>query len=799
MNERCRRGGRRRWASAGLVLLALVAALVSGVVAPGGNRVARADTGANWWNTPWGFRVRVSVTGNGFARTEPPLEATIDFTTLFAQAGSPGAFDPNSVRVLEVDGAGAVVGSPLPAQFDPGPGYDASTAATGNVVFVAPGALGAAQTRSFDVYFDHPAAGIPAQSQSSLVALTDGVPDAGQDAYRLVTPGGTWYYQKTGSAFSSLVDSNGADWIGYAPGVGTGSNGEYRGVPNLTDDWFHPGGQLASSTIVRNGPVKVTIESTSNNGWWRIRHEVFPRFVRSTVSQGPTPAGSPGFFWWLYEGTPGGGINTAAGKQDIVRSNGARTAITAPWDTPLSPEEWAFFTNNDTNRSLFMAHHEDDSSATSYYLQDNAMTVFGFGRGANGGITQLPAHFTTGLIETTDTDGGAAAVRGAYKPLAVTVGAVQTAPVGGPPPPAMQGYGFAPVVPSRLLDTRDVDRLPFGARVTRNLAVTGRGGVPADAYAVALNVTIVDASEPTYLTVWATGTTKPPTSSVNSDGGGIVPNQVTTVLGSGQVSIYNNAGEADVVVDVVGYYGGTGASGGYHPVTPVRALDTREPPATVAAGGTVDVDVAAALGVPAANMRAAVLNVTAVASTGDGYLTVYPPASERPLASALNFTAGQIVPNTVISKVDASGKVRVYNHGGATDVVVDVMGWFDAGAQEGLAFHPVTPARVHDTREGAGAIPAATVRTNRLTGVAEISASAKAVLVNVTVTRPTDFGYVTVYPAGAARPLASLHNPCPGCERANQTVVTVSATGDLSAYNHAGFVDLVFDVAGWFG
>ena len=77
-------------------------------------------------------------------------------------------------------------------------------------------------------------------------------------------------------------------------------------------------------------------------------------------------------------------------------------------------------------------------------------------------------------------------------------------------------------------------------------------------------------------------------------------------------------------------------------------------------------------------MSAVVVNVTVTQPTSPGYLTVYPNGAARPLASNLNFSAGQTVPNLVVAKVGADGKVAVYNNAGSTHVILDVVGWYSA-------------------------------------------------------------------------------------------------------------------------
>jgi hypothetical protein len=89
-----------------------------------------------------------------------------------------------------------------------------------------------------------------------------------------------------------------------------------------------------------------------------------------------------------------------------------------------------------------------------------------------------------------------------------------------------------------------------------------------------------------------------------------------------------------------------------------------------------------------------VLNVTATGPTAASYLTVWPAGTDRPIASNLNFTAAQTIPNMVIAKVGAGGQISIFNAAGTTDVIVDVLGWFPAGG----SYTSLTPARLLDSR-----------------------------------------------------------------------------------------------------
>jgi uncharacterized protein YkwD len=258
------------------------------------------------------------------------------------------------------------------------------------------------------------------------------------------------------------------------------------------------------------------------------------------------------------------------------------------------------------------------------------------------------------------------------------------------------GSGYVPLLPARLLDTRSgrptVDGLAAGGGAvgpgaTRDLVVTGRGGVPASgAGAVVLNVTAVAPSATTYVTVWPAGSPRPNASNLNPVHGVTSANLVVVQVGAGgKVSLYNAAGSTQLVADVVGWFP---AGGTYTPVLPARLLDTRPGRPTVdgvaagegavGSGATLDLVVTGRGGVPASGAGAVVLNVTAVAPSSATVVTVWPAGSARPTASNLNPAQRVTVANLVIVRVGAGGKVSIHNAAGSTHFVVDVVGWFAA-------------------------------------------------------------------------------------------------------------------------
>jgi hypothetical protein len=80
-------------------------------------------------------------------------------------------------------------------------------------------------------------------------------------------------------------------------------------------------------------------------------------------------------------------------------------------------------------------------------------------------------------------------------------------------------------------------------------------------------------------------------------------------------------------------------------------------------------------GVPT-DVRAVALNVTVTGPTVGGFVTVYPDGLTRPNTSNLNFTKGETIPNQVVVPVGSDGKIDFYNLAGATNVVVDLAGYF---------------------------------------------------------------------------------------------------------------------------
>lgn len=259
--------------------------------------------------------------------------------------------------------------------------------------------------------------------------------------------------------------------------------------------------------------------------------------------------------------------------------------------------------------------------------------------------------------------------------------------------PGTAGAGFAPVDPSRILDTRSpavgAPAAKVGPEGFVDLQVTGAlptadgrtVSVPANARAVVLNVTVTSATSATDIRVYPTpaGGAVPTVSNLNVRAGQTAPNLVTVAVGEqGKVRLRNLGGTVHLIADLAGYYA-PGATGRFVPVAPARFLDTRSgvgaTPIPVTAGDSVDLKVAGTRGVPV-GATAAVLNLTGTGVSASTDVRAYPVgATAVPTVSNLNLTRGATRANLAIVKVGSDGRIRVRNGAGQVNLIGDLAGY----------------------------------------------------------------------------------------------------------------------------
>jgi hypothetical protein len=218
-------------------------------------------------------------------------------------------------------------------------------------------------------------------------------------------------------------------------------------------------------------------------------------------------------------------------------------------------------------------------------------------------------------------------------------------------------------------------------------------------------------------------------------------------------------------------------------------------------GATVSLKVAGRGDVPTTGVAAVTMNVVLTESSGSGFVTAWPSGEPRPTASNLNVEGvGSTISTLVTVPLGADGKVNLFTQSGG-HLVADVAGWLPTGS-----FVASNPTRVLDTRAGDGQIgytgerpgPGAVVDL-QIAGVGPVPAKGvSAVVLNLVATEAAGPGFVTVWPSGTPRPLASAVNVVSaGSTASNQVTVPLGADGDVSIFTQSGS-HLVADVAGYY-
>jgi hypothetical protein len=361
-----------------------------------------------------------------------------------------------------------------------------------------------------------------------------------------------------------------------------------------------------------------------------------------------------------------------------------------------------------------------------------------------------------------------------------------------------------------------------------------------DVLAVVASVTVVSPGASGYAQAYPAGSPAGG-SVVNFNPGQTTPNLAIlrpNAQGMVTIGLAGKSGSADVLVDVFGWFSTSGYSSGdssiargarLRTVSPGRIVDTRQTGNPLGVNGDLAVKVrdATVMGTgtrivpPDPSITGAVLNVTAVGPSQGTYLSVVPEATggNAPATSNLNVPAGQNVANTVIVPIGADGSVHVYNAKGTTNVIVDVVGYMQTGADEATRagrIVPLTaPFRALDTRAIAfGAVPLGPAQAEEWS-FASFAASVNvggtsvgnqaAVIGNFTSARlgrqyPTVgvTSYLSAYPAGTtcgAPPTVSNVNSREVGSVANLAVFAYGPNYTMCVYNARGYSDYIFDVS----
>ncbi len=342
-----------------------------------------------------------------------------------------------------------------------------------------------------------------------------------------------------------------------------------------------------------------------------------------------------------------------------------------------------------------------------------------------------------------------------------------TVVIAGLPP----GLRFVPVTPCRIADTRNPVG-PFGGPfitggASRAFAVPDSAcNIPATAQAYSVNVTVVPKGPLGFLTMFPCGQTLPLASTLNSIDGRVKAAAAIVPAGaSGGVCAFatNNT---DLVLDINGYFVSASDASvlAFYPVAPCRLVDTRG--ATGTLGGPSLIGnatrtfpvLASPCQIPA-TAKAYSLNFTSVPKGSLGFLSTWPAGQPIPLVSTLNATTGAVTANAAIVPSGTNGDISVFVTNDS-DLVVDINGYFAPPGAGGLSFFPLTPCRVLDTRNPAGAKPfTGAIDVDVTTSGCGAPASAQSFVLNATVVPPAPLGFLDTVATGY-RSTFGVHLEC---------------------------------------
>jgi hypothetical protein len=239
---------------------------------------------------------------------------------------------------------------------------------------------------------------------------------------------------------------------------------------------------------------------------------------------------------------------------------------------------------------------------------------------------------------------------------------------------------FYPLTPCRVVDTRNpagpLGGPPLVGNATRTFPVLSSScNVPNTAKAYSLNYTSVPKGSLGFLTTWPAGQTQPVVSTLNAPTGTVTANAAIVPAGTnGDINVFVS-NDSDLVVDINGYFAPPAQGGlSLFPVTPCRALDTRNPAGSPPFNGKLDVNIGSSSCAPSASAKAFVLNATVVPPGPLGFLTLWPQGAPQPVASTLNANDGAITSNLAIVPT-TNGSISAFVSQ-PSHLILDISGFF---------------------------------------------------------------------------------------------------------------------------
>jgi hypothetical protein len=392
---------------------------------------------------------------------------------------------------------------------------------------------------------------------------------------------------------------------------------------------------------------------------------------------------------------------------------------------------------------------------------------------------------------------------------------------------------FVSVTPCRLMETRPEYNFqgrafPFGPPFlnggeTRTFSPQASSvcSVPATAKAFVLNVTLIPRNGGVdFVTVFPAGDTRPDYWTVRSPDGLIVANSAIVRSGvAGGISVYTSSA-ADVLVDIAGYFTDNASESNltFYPLTPCRVIETRAayrpqagqfgPPSMAARQTrTFRFPQSTECQIPQ-GASAYSITITVVPSGPLPYLTAWPAGATQPNVSSINSPNGRVLANSVIVPASADGSISLYAFE-ATDVIVDINGYFAPDNGTGLFFYPVTQCRASNTNDpsytGSFGGPAfgdnstRTIPVRASTRCPGIPQTVRGYAANATVIpggNPMPF--LTVWGTGQAQPNASVINAFQGQTVSSGFIVPAGTDGSIDVFAFRS-THVTLEISGYFG
>jgi hypothetical protein len=300
-------------------------------------------------------------------------------------------------------------------------------------------------------------------------------------------------------------------------------------------------------------------------------------------------------------------------------------------------------------------------------------------------------------------------------------------------------------------------------------------------------------------------------------GDGVVSFTVPANLGTSRAGALVIAGHLFTVTQA----GQTTTAGlAFYPLTPCRIADTRSVggsgltgafgPPFLAAATTRNVPIPASFCSVPASAQAYSLNFGALPHAPLGYLTTWPSGSPLPDAATLGSPSGQEVSDAALVPAGTDGAISLFANA-ATDVIIDINGYFaPPNEPQALAFYPITPCRIADTRTvadggsgltGAFGPPYLSADTIRVlpipTSTCGLPSTALAYSLNFGAIPHAALGYLTTWPTGSPLPLVGTLGSPNGLPVSNAALVPAGTNGSISLYANAD-TDLIVDGDGYF-